>query len=288
MSQDEELSRALHALADEDDGVPAPVDDLVRRGHVAARRRTAALSVAAVGAVAAVGVVTAIAASGPTAPPRQQAQPDPAVRGSDRGPTDAARTRLVAVVRTSGGDSFRFDTHGTNRHTAPGRSTTPQGFGCTGAIDPAQPVGYYQLPNGEETRIVGDDAYVYEGGKWFQETDPTFSHRIGCGRVALSASPSDILDPIRNTGTVRYLGRRGSGADAVDVYGVAYVRQLEGPNTVQVTATVRVGVRSQRVAEVDESSVYRWKQRTDSTSESVTTYSGYGEPVTVERPTVGP
>lgn len=287
MSQDEELSRALHALADGDDGVSAPVDEVLRRGRRATHRRAAGRSVAAVGAVAVVGVVAAIAASGPTAPPHQQAQPGPAVRGADTRPTDSARTRLVAAVRTSGNDSFRFATQGTNRITAPGKPTTPQGFGCTGAVDPAQPVGYYQLPNGEETRIVGDDAYVYEGGEWFRETDPTFSHRIGCGRVALSASPSDILDPIRDTGTVRYLGRRGSGADAVDVYGVAYVRQLDGPNTMQVTATVRVGVRSQRVAEVDEKSVYRWKQRTDSTSESVTTYSGYGESVTVERPTVG-
>lgn len=268
MNNDRDLSAALRALADgEGTGTP-PTDRLLARGHRSVQHRLVARSAGVAGLVAVVAggaLATAGTAGGGGHPARQ--------------PTAGPRTQLVAAVTATGADTFRFRTKGSGQTKGLKYKDGGFDFSCRGAADPAKKTGRYSIGPGEATRIIGDDVYVEDGGSWLKETDTSVSHEVGCGHVMVTADPATLLDPIRKKGTVKHVGRHG----AVDVYSAVFTDRRPDGARIHITATVSVGVHTKRVKEVESTAtltngsvVYK--------EHAVTSYSGYGDPVTVQPP----
>lgn len=270
MISDKALSSALGELSDADETPAAPVDALIARGRRA--RRTSALgrSVAALGVVGVVGALTAAGVVSGGSPSGIGAQ--------------SPRIRLASAAEATGDTTFRFRTSDT--HFEKGLGNGPEkGAGFTGAADPRHETGIKYNGDIYEERVVDGDVYFLKApgrnDRWITLDQP-FDQAMTAGMPNSSADPATILGRLRDRGTVRYVGRRGSGGKQVDVYSFRYTDHIDGAvdgGDVPVTGTATVGVDSGYVQRI--SATFSWSEGWDKYS---TRYSRYGDPVNVRRP----
>lgn len=268
MSEHDDLSGALHALADRDGTAPAPVEQILHRGRTARRRRTATRSGLALSVTAAVGAATAFTVTGPGRAPAAPHHPGTAVA--------APGVRLAAAVQRTGGVSFRFTSYG-NLAT----KDRDSGGACTGAWDPKRHTGFTRTPAGE-IRIIGADTY--------DRSAPGTARPHGWKKVHLSltkalscsgstVSPSGVLRRMRKEGPVRDLGKRTHAGRTYHVYQVRSTKPVLGDGSYDTTQAW-VGERSGYVERV----LSYQAPKGDTAIPSAVFYSGFGKPVKVDRP----
>ena len=255
MNSEEELSVALHVVADGADTPPPPVDELIRRGR---RARMLARSMVAAGVVVAVVGTTAltVAAVGP----RVAREADP--------PVD--------VAAAGGGDrdtSFRISR---TWRTPDGRAAF-----CSGGIDPAAQVGWEKGNAGGryEIRFVGGLQYLKPAGRpWLAQPASGLTDALTCnGPVEeYTVDPAAVVQSLREKGPVEYTGRTGRGDEAVDTYRFSY--SIKG-GRLTYSGVISAGVTSRHVQRVT------MNLSGDGVSDDfVTEFDGFGEPVRVTAP----
>jgi hypothetical protein len=255
VNNEEELSVALHVVADSADAPPPPVDELIRRGR---RARMLARSMVAAGVVVAVVGTTAltVAAVGPRVA-REAAPP-------------------VDVAAAGGGNrdtSFRI--------SRTWRTTDGRPAFCSGGIDPAAQVGWEKGDAGGryEIRFVGGVQYVKPGGRpWRAQSRSRLTNSLTCdGPVdEYTVDPAAVVQSLREKGPVEYTGRTGRGDEAVDTYRFSY--SIKG-GLFTYSGVISAGVTSRHVLRVTQN-----VSGEGESSDSVTVFDGFGEPVRVVAP----
>ena len=256
MNTEERLSVALHALGDKDSAGSAPIGDLVWRGRRRRHDRVIGRSVAAATALAAVGVTAALGLGGGTT--------------GHHGTTNTHRVELVAAAKATSDTSFRF------RFTADGFGSSHR-IVCRGGVDRDANVGW-ERDSTHETRVIGGTEYVKIPGKPWRAEPGALDGAFDC-TVSIthgSLNPEKILESLRDKGKVRYVGRRGSGEDAVDVYAYAYSAKN---GQLKYRGEIQVGVGSGYVQKVTNQLTFPGGSGTQTIE-----YSHFGEPVRVSAP----
>ncbi|WP_238007226.1 hypothetical protein KZZ52_37675 [Dactylosporangium sp. AC04546] len=255
--------------------------DLVGQAVRGQRRRTVITRTAyAVGIAGLAGALTAgVLATGGTGPTATPGRPSVAGTGSPQ-------LRLAAAAAASGGTSYRVQSTVTYRSLPGSPSMT-----ISGAFDPATTTGYIRIPfdggsRWHEERLVGGDLYTTEavaGETVLWHHDPGIKYtglpyNVKTGGLAVSADPQQLLDTLSRSGvTITQTGP--------DTY------HFEGaiPQQTGVTGTmvgdVTVGP-DQRIAKVVYESTLRFAREPNEITvlDATLELSGYGDPVTVERP----
>ena len=269
--------------------------DLVGRTLRSQRRRTMRTrSAYAVGVVGLVGALAAgVVAAGGTRP---AATPDrPAVAGAG-----SPQLRLAAAVSASQGVSYRVK----NTIVVRSRPGSPS-MVVTGALDPATTTGYLFVASGDappwsEQRLVHGDLYTADlvhlqpiPGNLNGKPTPTaeqratwthdpgrkytnFVYDLKTGVLTVSADPHQLFDALASSGAK--ISQTGPDRYHFDVA----IPSRKGLAGGAMVGDVMVGA-DKRIAKV----VYRATQRfTTETAvfDGTLELSGYGSPVTVERP----
>lgn len=256
-----EISGALRELAGE--GTPAPVDQLLRRGQQARRRRSVGVSAAALGVVAALGV-GAVGVGAWSSPDDRTAV------------VQAADLRLAAAAEATAQSTFGL------RVTIQSQARS---WVREGGYDPVKRAGFLRwtdnFGNPLEQRVIGDDTYLMatvdgKRNQWRKMTGGSGFPMVNLGEdgaPSLSVDPSEVLSALRDNGTVRDLGRSGG----VQRYSFTFSGKTTNNRT--VSGTVEVGVDSGKVSKVS----YQIAGAIAPTS-LVLEFFDHGTPVTVERP----
>ena len=297
-----------------------PAPDLVARAARRHRQRTrirlAASVTGTAGIAAAVAIGLTVASSGPGA---VRTGPGAAKAGGQA--ANSPQARLVAAMTTSAQLSYRL--HLVNTSILPGHQMTPTSqprdlinwyADYTGVYDPRTRSGagvdiirtQYKLgsvPDPKldgriQVRIVGDNYYTgWVNGK------PRFTGRgslvqalvLNGGRAwaptdGASADPAVLLAAVRRLGSVKFAGKSGSGARALDTYNFRY--NIAGDASVKphrLTGTIVVHDQSDLIATITMQTIVTGAhpQIADSgwlTFKTVMTFSDYGVPVSVQAP----
>lgn len=260
MNSEEQLSLALHAVADTADTPPAPVAELIRRGRRSRRARIRTRSMVAVGVVAAVGGTTALTVSALDPRPAQ---------------VTAADVDVASAGEANTKTSFRFT------HTGKSQKAT---IACHGALDPGAEVGWEKGTGSDrfEIRFIDGTQYVKAAGTpWRAEPRSPFDQSFTClGLIDRGyVDPAALVRSLRDKGQVEYTGRTGSGQDAVDAYTFTYSIK-DGQLT--YSGVMQAGVATRHIVRVT------FTVSGKGINNSFTTvYSGFGEPVKVTAPEVG-
>ncbi|WP_426503209.1 hypothetical protein ACPPVO_37015 [Dactylosporangium sp. McL0621] len=276
--------------------------DLVGRALRGHRRRTMVTRTAyAAGVVGLAGAlaagVLAAGANGPTSPGRPAVsgaangaagRGGPAVSGAGNGQAvsgaEAPRLRLAAVVAASRGTSYEV------RNTISNRSQPGQpAMTISGAFDPATTTGYLYIPFGggsawHEERLIGGDLYITEavaGQPVSWQHDPgtkhsALSYDVKTGVLGVSADPQQLLDTLTQSGA--RISQTGPDRYHFEV-ALAARKGLTGGD---IAGDVTVGP-DQRIATVVYAATLRSGADT-TVLDARLELSGYGRPVTVERP----
>jgi hypothetical protein len=278
---EEQLSNALHQLADRDGSSRPPVQQLLQRGRRSRRRRTAATAATALAAA------TAVAAGGFTAIGLTGQQPAPPVASAAAAPVSLA---LAANSTASAAFRYQLSTTVVLSDGSSSRETE------VGAFDPVREVGYLTVrgPFPHEERRIKDTCYLLEDGHgdglWqvlhapCGEFDRT--ERTAGGQTGQSVNPQEVLAQLKTLGTVTYRGRTGSGAAAVDTYSYTSNAVLYGKFPVSYTGQVKVGVTTKKVAEVSYTMTLRAPRPKDRERavKIVISFADYGTAVDVAIP----
>lgn len=267
---DEQLTHRLHELSAAGADSTPPTQQLLARGRRARHRRTVLTSTSL--AVLAVGAVTGIAVAN---------RPGPAVTADPpavSAPGASPELELVAAITNSQHLSFRLKTIAGTLETGgkqEGAATTLSAF------DPATATGYLRGTGRPpfEIRLIGGVKYVKNGDSpWWQYKGryPTLGtdEDVLRGQFSATADAGQLLEALRagevqvtRTGpaTYRFQVTRSVGGGTVKFAG-----------DITLDGDKRIG----RVA-------YDWtltERGSVRNTRAVLEYSGYGEPVVVERP----
>jgi hypothetical protein len=289
-----------------------PAPDLVARAAKRHRQRTkirlAASVTGTAGIAAAVAIGLTVASSGPGA---VRTGPGAAKAGGQA--ASSPQARLMAAMTASAQLSYRL--HLVNTSMMPGRLINWYAD-YTGVYDPRTRSGagvdiirgQYKLGTDPslhgkvetriQVRIVGDNYYtgwgngtrftgrgtlvqalVLNGGRAWAPTD------------GASADPAVLLAAVRRLGSVKFAGKSGSGARALDTYNFRY--NIAGDASVKphwLTGTIVVHDQSDLIAKITMQTIVTGAhpQIADSgwlTFKTVMTFSDYGVPVSVQAPT---
>jgi len=276
MSDLKQLSERLHELADTPPSV-APTGRLLERGRRVKHRRAAALASTSL-AVLALGAVTSVAVV--------EHADAPADRPSASAVAVDARTQLVAAIISSQSTSYQMKIAD---NVAPDR---------TGAFAPATKTGFLRSPYSDgpgfsEERLVDGVLYIGDAGldgvlHWQRVPGKRdtlrYDESIG-DTLSGTADPDGLFTMLQHEGvTVTRTGERTYHFEVspkLDQY------RLSDHYAGDVTLDAQ-----NRVAKVSFERVVDWTKPggRDLPPVHITatiTYSGYGEPVTVEAPTLG-
>jgi hypothetical protein len=292
MADDTVLIEALHRLEAVESGAP-PVDALLRRAR---RRRAVRLSVTsatvAAAAVLAVLAIQLVPGATPASSP------------------ELAPVSLEVAARTTTQSTFHVAITSSGYRAGGGPSTVIGRL--EGAMDPTRQRGYIRyVPTPRwptwkyhEIRQIKDHCYVqfYRNGDW--RTDP-WRPRSGDPDIPPGCFPSAsfgtgssvVLDPVavlerlKADGSATYVGRKGSGSSAVDVWRLGVDHPL-GDERASDRGTVTVDVSTKRILTLTYRTVPEAKRPPDRSSMrnayivdgASYTFSGFGAPVTVEVP----
>jgi hypothetical protein len=307
-----------------------PAPDLVARAARRHRQRTrvrlAASATGTAGIAAAVAIAVTVASAGPGA--------DRTGHGAGRnGPSAASaasspRVRLVAAMITSAQLSYRL--HLVNTSTLPGHRGTPAGprrdlityyADYTGVYNPRTSSGagvnimrqqsgtlgnpkFYGMVDGHmQVRIIGHHYYTRFSGKhqpWMTGPGTLVQALVLNGGRAwsptngASADPAVLLAAVRDLGSVKFAGKSGTGAQAVDTYDFKY--HIAGDGSVkshELNGTIVVHDRSNLIAKI----IMKTRVTTAQpqlgdggwlTFRTVMTFSDYGVPVSSVHVPPGP
>lgn len=303
-----------------------PAHDIVaraaRRNRRRARARVAAAVTGTAGIAAAVAIGLMVATSGPGTghPGPSPVRPGGQVAGPPRSP----QARLVAAMTTSAQLSYRLHLVNTLDSSAgqmyaqahPNLPVNPvdhlphaisEYANYTGVYDPKSRlgVGVDTIHNDGQVylrlavRLVGDNYYLAMGNHgWVGRKGALVDALLLNGgrdwgpANGSSADPAVLLAAARHLGSVKFLGKSGAGAQAVDTYSYSYLIPGDGSTLPHaLTGTIVVHDRSNLVAEIT--------MRTDLTGtaaaqkiadpgvylfSTVMTFSDYGVPVSVTAP----
>ncbi|MFG2165098.1 hypothetical protein [Micromonospora chersina] len=287
---DERLTDRLHALVDGEPHSAAPAATLLERGRRARRRRTATVA----GGTLAVLVLSTVGATTLVHRPT----PDrPAVAAEASPPAAASpQLELAAAVTASENTSYRVTVRRTNRVDPNWVETT------TGAFDPRSAEGWLRTPYPDglsftEERLVDGVYYVggadghrklpwkrYPGERKFLPFDVAMGGALG------ASSDQDGLFQVlkRNDATVTRTGQRAYHF-SVEPTGESTGFDADAPLVSEkIVGDVTLGA-DNRIAGLAYEVTLVWRKNGTvgpPTSTQVTmAFSGYGMPVTVERPT---
>jgi hypothetical protein len=304
-----------------------PAPDLVaraaRRHRQRTRARLAASAAGTAGIAAAVAIAVTVASAGPGA--------DRTGPGADRTGGSAAsspRVQLVAAMITSAQLSYRL--HLVNTSTLPGHRGTPTSprralityyADYTGVYNPRTSSGagvninrqqsgtlgnprfYGKVDGHMQVRIIGGHYYTRFSGKdqpWMTGRGTLVQALVLNGGRAwsptngASADPAVLLGALRHLGSVKFAGKSGTGAQAVDTYDFRY--HIAGDGSVkahQLTGTIVVHGKSNLIAKITMQTRVTTAQpqlgdRGLLTFRTVMTFSDYGVPVSSVRVPAGP
>ncbi|MEV0459609.1 hypothetical protein [Catellatospora methionotrophica] len=273
---DEQLSHGMRELAATGPESTPPTGLLLARGQRARRRRTALTATSL--ALVAVGAVTGVAVANRPAAPAVTADPT-AVSTPGMSP----ELELVAAITNSQNISFRLrTTAGSRGNDGKAAASANPGSGVTvTAFDAATANGYLRGggPVPFEMRLVDGVRYDNYGRGWRQHmgrhrTLATDSDELR-GQLSLTADAGQLLKALRE-GDAR-VTKTGAAT-----YRFESTRPVAG-GTAKLVGDITVGG-DKRIARI----AYDWAL-TDrsgyvSGNTAVLEYSGYGEPVIVERP----
>jgi hypothetical protein len=301
-----------------------PAPDLVARAARRHRRHTRvrlAASVAGTAGIAAavtIGVTIASASSGAA-----RTGPGAAITGSNE--ASSPRARLVAAMISSAQLSYRL--HLVNTSTVPGHRMTPTSrprdlinwyADYTGVYSPrtksgagvnimreqsgtlADPGSYGKIDGYIQVRIIGDRYYTRfsgDGEPWRTGRGTLVQALVLNGGRAwaptdgASADPAVLLAALRRLGSVRFAGKSGVGALALNTYHFTY--DIAGDASVrphQLTGTIVVHDQSNLIAKITMRTSVTGADRQIAdggwtTFKTVMTFSDYGVPVSVQAPT---
>jgi hypothetical protein len=197
---------------------------------------------------------------------------------------DTANLRLVAAAEATAQTSYRLKVS----------TSRPQRMWPTevGAYDPVGPKGYLRSTSAagivSEFRIIGDDGYFGSNPK---NGTPKFHHVSGVKGFPMlrgtgsgtdggqTVDPTELLRVLKAPGSLKDLGRSGSGSGEVNTYLVSTEHTTRAGRMTQST-TVVVGVDSGKVSKVTFNTDVAGQHRFTMTLE----FSDYGTKVDVERP----
>jgi hypothetical protein len=258
MSDEKELSAALHDLADREEPVTPPVDGLLRRGRrarLSRYARTATLTAAAGALITGVALI----------PQAAQKSPEP--------------VPLALAAQNTAKTSFqvRFDID----HSVFGETRE------VGKYDPVHDRGYLDRPGILfDQRQIGSDCYLSReltdpprpGKEWFRAPGECWnpSDAPETEGAGATGSPGELLAQLKQAGKTSYVGRTGEGSHAIDTYRFRYQHLDEYDWIVRKTGTVDIDVSTQRIIKVS----YRIQSRTEKTSDK-TSDGGWTVPADV-------
>lgn len=301
-----------------------PAPDLVARAARQHRRRArlrlAVSAAGSVGIAAAVAVGLTVASHGPGAVQTGSSAAKAVGHGAS-----SPQARLVAAMTTSAQLSYRL--HLINTSILPGHQMTPTSpprdlinwyADYTGVYDPAtrsgaginttrlqsgtlsNPSSYGKADGYIRVRIIGENYYTQFSGSgepWRTSRGTLVQALVLNGGRAwaptdgASADPAVMLAAARHLGSVTFVGKSGSGAQAVDAYTFSY--DIAGDGSVKphrLTGTITVHDQSNLIAEITMQTTVTGAhpQLADggqTTFKTVMTFSDYGVPVSVQVPT---
>ena len=235
------------------------------------------------------------------------------------------RARLLAAMITSAQLSYQL--HLVNTSTLPGHRMTPTSSArdlitwyadYTGVYSPrtrsgagvdimrqqsgtlADPSSYGKPDGHIQVRIIGDSYYTRfsgSGQSWETGRGSLIQALVLNGGSAwaptdgASADPAVLLAALRRLGSVKFAGKNGTGAQALDTYDFKY--DIAGDASVkphQLTGTIVVHDQSNLIAKITMQTKVTGTdpKLADSgwlTFKTVMTFSDYGVPVSVQAPT---
>ncbi|SCL64233.1 hypothetical protein [Micromonospora chersina] len=286
---DERLTDRLHALVDGEPHSAAPAATLLERGRRGRRRRTATV---AGGTLA----VLVLSTAGATTLVHRPAPDRPAVAQASAPAVASPRMELAAAVTASESTSYRVTVRRSNRVDPNWVETT------TGAFDPRSADGWLRTPYPDgvsytEERLV--DGVYYVGGsdgrrklpwKRYPGERKYLPFDVAMGGALGASSDQDGLFQVlkRNDATVTRTGQRAYHF-SVEPTGESTGFDADAPLVSEkIVGDVTLGA-DDRIAELayEVTLVFRKNGKVGPpTSTQVTmAFSGYGRPVTVERPT---
>jgi hypothetical protein len=296
---EEQLSMALHDLVDQEGSAITSAEQVLNRASRAKRGRTALVTTAALGIL---GVTAAaVVGVGGLAPggAGQGRVGDTSVGTEARAGTPALR--LAAAAQATVQTSFAFTatvrdeevvlSNNINRHIS-------RSFGYTGAFDPRGPKGYLQNVKGpgiDDQRLIGGVLYRQMKGGWSKGHQSKVDAFLMDGGLPDTLNPTSTVDfmaqmnTIKDQGTVTSLGTSGSGDAAVERYSfsfTAYPTDGDKPQSILVSGTIEVGVKSGMIGKISYESTLNWPSgiaKDHYAAEWV--YTNYGMDVKVEIPT---
>jgi hypothetical protein len=288
-----------------------PAPDLVARAAKRHRQRTrirlAASVTGTAGIAAAVAIGLTVASSGPGA---VRTGPGAARAGGQA--ASSPQARLVAAMTASAQLSYRL--HLVNTSIMPGRlinwyadytgvydPRTRSGAGVNILRRPGTGTGpslHGKVDGRIQVRIVGDNYYTRwaNGESWDTGRGALVQALVLNGGRAwaptdgASADPAVLLAAVRRLGSVKFAGKTGSGARALDTYNFRY--NIAGDASVKphrLTGTIVVHDQSDLIATITMQTNVTGAnpQLADSgrfTFKTVMTFSNYGVPVSVQAP----
>jgi hypothetical protein len=292
---------------------PAPglVARAAKRHRQRTRIRLAASVTGTAGIAAAVAIGLTVASSGPGA---VRTGPGAAKAGGQA--ASSPQARLVAAMTASAQLSYRL--HLVNTSIMPGRLINWYAD-YTGVYDPRTRSGagvnilrrqsgtgtgpnlYSKVEGRIQVRIVGDNYYTrWANGESWDTGRGTLVQALvlNGGRAwaptdGASADPAVLLAAVRRLGSVKFAGKSGSGARALDTYNFRY--NIAGDASVKphrLTGTIVVHDQSDLIATItmQTSVTGAHPQIADGgrfTFKTVMTFSDYGVPVSVQAPAGG-
>jgi hypothetical protein len=270
MNDLEQLSDRLHELADAPASA-APTHHLLERGRRARRRRAALASTSL--AVLAIAGVTAVAVANHANGPIDW----PSASASAQNP----QAELVAAIAGSENISFRLKTT-TTFQKGDGKVTVPANtYAMESAFDPATSTGYARSAKGDfEIRLIEGVRYMKNGSfQWVQYkgTYQTLGFDDGQLRdkVGVTADSQQLFRTLGDGGgTVVKTGSR--------IYHFEVIGTEDGGTTKFFGDVTLDG--KKRIAKVTYDWTLTYSQGGFQSSKVVLEYSGYGDPVSVERP----
>lgn len=307
-----------------------PAPDLVARAARRHRQRSrirlagSVMGTAGIATAVAIGLTVASAGPGADRTGARAGRPGPSAASAGGQKASSPRARLVAAMITSAQLSYQL--HLVNTSTLPGHRMTPSSpprdliswyADYTGVYSPRTSSGagvdimrqqsgtladrssYGKADGYIYVRIIGDNYYTRfsgSGARWQKGRGTLIQALVLNGASAwaptdgASADPAVLLAALRRLGTVKFAGKNGSGARALDTYDFKY--DPAGDASVkppQLTGTIVVHGQSNLIARITmqtrvAGSDPRLADRGWLTFRTVMTFSDYGVPVTVHAP----